>query len=412
MEEPLAGRPAYAGVDTHKETHTLALIDALGKAVGTQTFPATRKGYVQLAEAIGDRSIPVGVEGTGSYGAGLRRHLELAGFSVLEVERPRRKSRKRGKSDEIDALMAAKCVAEGSTVIPKKGRSAEDLRVLTVARDQAVKQATALRNCVDSMLVTASDEVRERYGALRAEARMTAIAEARPEDWGEDEATLSALRHLALAWTDAAGHAEDLERELSAIVRSQHAVLLGAEGVGAVTAARLVVAAGGNPERMGGEAAFSMLCGTSPIPASSGRTDRHRLNRGGNRQANRAIHDIAKNRIQYDEETSEYMERTMAKGKSKREATRCLSRYISREVYKLMTCDQAMPRIEDLVDARKALGLRQVDVAEAIEVPKRKIGALERGELYSNAITSAYVDLLCSKDPSLKKKLKIGYLQE
>ena len=296
VDEP--GAPAFAGVDTHKETNMLGLKDGLGRTIGTWEFPADPKGYEALADAIGDASVVVGVEGTRSYGAGLAAYLSGRGFEVREVIRPRRDQRRRGKSDAIDALAACDNVAAGRS-LPVKELAVAALRPLMVAREQAVSYTTRLACCLDSLLVTAPSEVRERWRGLSGPALMKAVAASRPRD-----AQGRAMRAIARQWAGAEAQADELEREIASLLSREYPSLVGAPCVGAVTAARVVLAAGTNPERMRSEAAFSMLCGTSPIPASSGKgSGRHRLNRGGDRQANRAIHEIARARMAHDPRT-------------------------------------------------------------------------------------------------------------
>ena len=306
------GAPAFAGVDTHKDTNTLGLKDGLGRTIGAWEFPADPSGYEALADAIGDASVAVGVEGARSYGAGLAAHLAGRGFEVLEVTRPRRERRRRGKSDAMDALAACDSVAAGRALPAKElSGAAASIRPLMVAREQAVAYMTRLACCLDSLLVTAPPATRERWRALSGPALMRAVAASRPRD-----AQGRALRALARQWARAAALAGELEREVASLLSREYPALVGAPCVGAITAARIVLAAGSNPERLRGEAAFSMLCGTSPIPASSGKSSgRHRLNRGGDRQANRAIHEIARARMAHDPRTRAYIERKVSEGK-------------------------------------------------------------------------------------------------
>ena len=213
------------------------------------------------------------------------------------------------------------------------------------------------------------------------------------------------LRDLARGWLEASSRADAYEGEMAAILRAEFPSLLGAPGVGAVIAARIVVAAGSNPGRLGSEAAFSMLCGTSPIPASSGNTSgRHRLNRGGDRQANRAIHEIARARMAHDPRTRAYIARKMSGGKSKREAVRCLCRYIAREVYRLLTGPQEAPcDQEDLAARRHAAGATQAQVARAAGVTRSKVGRLKRLDEYDTE-SLAKIDA-CLREMELEKGL-------
>jgi len=392
VDEP--GAPAFAGVDTHKETNMLGLKDGLGRTIGTWEFPADPRGYEALADAIGDTSIVVGVEGTRSYGAGLAAYLSGRGFEVREVIRPRRDQRRRGKSDAIDALAACDNVAAGRS-LPVKELAVAALRPLMIAREQAVSYMARLACCLDSLLVTAPSDVRERWRGLSGPALMKAVAASRPRD-----AQGRAMRALARQWSGAGAQADELEREIASLLSREYPSLVGAPCIGTVTAARIVLAAGTNPERMRGEAAFSMLCGTSPIPASSGKSSgRHRLNRGGDRQANRAIHEIARARMAHDPRTRAYIERKISEGKSKKEAIRCLCRYIAREVYGLLTgpqeaaCDQ-----QQLAPRRKAAGLTQAQAAKGSGMTRSKIGRLERMQEFDAESLAKYNSFLATAE--------------
>lgn len=257
-------RPAYAGIDTHKDTNMLALLDCLGRPIGTWESPTGADGYDALERQIGDASVPAGIEGVGSYGAGVARHLQSRGYEVFEMIRPRRQQRRRGKSDPMDALAAAENLAAGKGLPPKAlDGPVGDIKWLMVAREQLVRHMTAISNSVDSMLVAAPQHVRDACGPLGREARMEALSKSRPKD-----ACRKALRLLAKRLKDAKSEAAELESEIKGLLVAACPSLMGASCVGTITAARLVVAAGSNPERMGSEAAFSILCGTSPIPAS------------------------------------------------------------------------------------------------------------------------------------------------
>lgn len=386
------GRPAFAGVDTHKDTNMLGLKDGLGRAIGTWEFTADPAGYAALADAIGDVSVPVGVEGTRSYGSGLADHLEGLGFEVREVVRPRGEQRRRGKCDASDALAACDNVAAGrSSPVKRLDGELSGLRWLMVAREQEVSRMTRAACCVDSMLVTAPPALRERWRGLSGGPLMAALAATRPRD-----AEGRVLRDMARGWLEARGLADGYEADIAGILRRAFPALLGAPCVGAVSAARLVLATGSDPGRVRSEAAFSMLCGTSPIPASSGRTTgRHRLNRGGDRQANRAIHEIARARMAHDPRTQAYIAKKVSEGKSKREAVRCLCRYIAREVYRLLTgpqetaCDQSQ-----LPSRRRAAGLTQAQAAEGSGVTRSKIGRLERMEEFDTESLAKYNSFL------------------
>jgi len=397
--------PAYAGVDTHKKTNMLALLDPLCRVIGTWEFPTGEAGYAELEAAIGDASVPVGVEGTGSYGAGLTAHLKAAGYDVYEAIRPKRAQRRRGKSDPIDAIAAAKNLAAGEGLAPKELEGAAgSVRWLMAVREQLVRHMTAIVNGVKAMLVKAPDPVRREYEGMETGAMMAKLAASRPKD-----ACRRSMKMLAKRWIDANGEASSLEEEIRSLLVEAHPALIGAEGISAITAARLVVAAGSNPERMGSEAAFSMLCGTSPIPASSGMTSgRHRLNRGGDRQANRAIHEIVRARMSFDGRTRAYISRKMSEGMTKKEAIRCLCRFVAREVFKLMTGPQEpLPDGRELALRRRELGLTQAMVGGALGMAPGTVSRLERGLTVSSARLTAIDEFLASY--AAGKTLELGY---
>ena len=383
--------PAWAGVDTHKDTNMLALLDGLGRVMGTWEFPTGGAGYAQLERAIGDNSVPVGVEGTGSYGAGLTAYLVERGYDVREVIRPKKEQHRRGKSDPIDAIAAAKNVMAGEGLAPKAFEGADDdVRWLLAAREQLVRHATAMVNSVKAMLVKAPDGIRQSYAGMDTPELMAALAASRPKD-----ACRRAMRLLAKRWAEAQEQADELETEIEALLRDSKPALIGAFGIGTIAAARLVVAAGSNPERMGSEAAFSMLCGTAPIPVSSGRKDRFRLNRGGDRQANRAIHDIVRCRMSKEERTQRYMAKKMSEGKTKKEAIRCACRFVSREVYKLMTGPQVpLPDPADLKGRRLSLKLTQMDIGSLLGVSNNRVSVIELGKVLDGKLLREYETLL------------------
>ena len=396
--------PAYAGVDTHRDTNTLALLDPLCRVIGTWEFPTGEAGYAELEAAIGDASVPVGVEGTGSYGAGLTAHLKAAGYDVYEVVRPKRAQRRRGKSDPIDAIAAARNLAAGEGLAPKEFEGAADsVRWLMTVREQLVRHMTAMANGVRAMLVKAPDRIRREYEGMEAGAMMAKLAASRPRD-----ACRRSMKVLAKRWIEAKGDADALEEEIKSLVVEACPALIGADGISAITAGRLIVAAGSNPGRMKSEAAFSMLCGTSPIPASSGKTSgRHRLNRGGDRQANRAIHEIVRARMSSDGRTRAYIARKMSEGMTKKEAVRCLCRFVAREVFKLMTGPQEpLPDGRELASRRKGLGLTQAMVGDALGMAPGVVSRLERGQTVSSARLAAIDELLSSY---AAKKLEFGY---
>ena len=308
----MEGETVIAGVDTHKDVHVLCLLDGLGRKIWSGSFRADPEGYDRLAEAIGDPGscLVVGVEGTASYGAGLTRRLAELGYNVVEVLRPKRDKARpgEGKSDPLDAERAARKAASGKGCSVPKSQDGwvEAVRQLYVARRLAVATSTSCVACAKSMLTTAPSALRERFrGRERPKDLMPLLARRRKAGDALEESVLASLRSVATVWKEARSQVESLDARIRALLEANAPALLGIEGCGTTTAAALVVAAGDNPGRLKGEAAFSMMCGASPIPASSGKTDRHRLNRGGNRQANWALYEIAIKRMAYDERTSE-----------------------------------------------------------------------------------------------------------
>ncbi|MFC4529644.1 IS110 family transposase [Sphaerisporangium dianthi] len=332
------------GVDTHQDTHTAAVIDHVGRVLGTECFPATPAGYTALLtwmRAFGPLML-VGVEGTGAYGAGLARLLRNEHVVVVEVDRPGRKTRRfQGKSDPIDAIAAAKAaLAADRTGIPEQrdGRI-EALRNLRVARRSAVDQRADAQRQIKTLIVTAPDDLRQRLRALPVKELINLCAGLQPDRAdAASPATAAkiALRSLARRHQQLTQEINDLNELLDPLVAAINPGLVAANGVGTDVAGQLLVTAGQNHDRIVSEAAFAMLCGAAPIPASSGKTHRHRLNRGGDRQANAALYRVVLCRLRWDPRTRAYMERRTKEGLSKKEIIRCLKRYIARELYRII----------------------------------------------------------------------------
>jgi transposase len=342
-----AGGGCVGGVDTHGSTHHAAVVDGVGRHLADRGFPATARGYGELVawmrRQAGARGLTVvGVQGTGSYGAEQARALTAAGITVVEVDRPDRKTRRlRGKSDPVDAYAAAAAVLSGrARGVPKeRGGVVEAIRVLRVARRSAVKARTQVINQVRALLVTAPAVLRERLAGLGRGALVDKLARSRPGAELSDPlvATRWALRRLARHHQVLDIEVVELDAQLGVLVARAAPAVVGLNGVGTDTAGQLLVTAGGNPDRMRSEAAFAHLAGAAPIPASSGRVHRHRLNRGGDRQANNALYVIALSRMRHDPRTQAYVARRIREGLSKREIIRCLKRYIAREIYRALT---------------------------------------------------------------------------
>lgn len=333
------------GVDTHLDSHAAALLDLVGRVVAHESFPACARGHrALLAWARRHGSLRrAGVEGTGSYGAGLARLLALEGVQVIEVTRASRKDRRHlGKSDPVDAQAAARAVLSGQATAVPKARSGivESIRVLRVTRQTAVKARTQAVLQIRTLLISAPDELREELLALKPKHAAARCLALRPGA-GHDalSTTKRALRSLARRHHALDVEITELEAELRELTALAAPRLLAQHSVGPENAAKLLTLAGDNPERLRNHAAFAALCGASPVEASSGKTRRHRLNRGGDRQANNALYTIAMVRMQHHPETKAYVERRTAEGKTRREIRRCLMRTLARRLYPLLLAD-------------------------------------------------------------------------
>jgi transposase len=333
------------GVDTHLDTHTAAVIDPVGRVLGTEQFPATAAGYAALLVWMRGHGClsRVGVEGTGAYGAGLARRLREQDVEVIEVDRPNRKTRRlQGKSDPIDAIQAAKTALAGERTGTPKQRDGrvEALRNLRVARRSAVEQRADTQRQIKTLIVTAPDDLRARLRGLAAKQLTATCANLRPDraDAANPATAVKlALRSLARRHQQLSVEITDLDELLEPLVAAINPALVAAHGVGTDVAGQLLVTAGQNHDRLTSEAAFAMLCGAAPLPASSGKTTRHRLNRGGDRQANAALYRVVLSRLRWHPHTRAYMERRTKDGLSKKEIIRCLKRYVARELYQLIT---------------------------------------------------------------------------
>ncbi len=327
------------GVDTHKNRHIAVALDRLGQLLGELSIQACAAGYLELqlwalALTEGGQQLVFGIEGAGSWGAGLCEHLQLAGCSVLEVERPRRRERRTGKTDRIDAISAAKRVlSDEGTSTPRQQGTRRALAALLVARRSATCERTRLLNQLQSLHATAPVALRERIGEGTGKQleRRLGVMRARPGAPTDERAIFAVLRDLAARSRALAIDARRYERELTELVASLDQTLLGEVGIGPISAAKLLVC---DPARFYSEAAFARCNGTAPLPASSGKTVRHRLSRGGDRQANNAIHTIALSRSLHHPETRAYLDRRISEGKTKREAMRALKRHLSRTLFK------------------------------------------------------------------------------
>lgn len=334
------------GVDTHRDIHVAAALDQVGGMLGTATFPTTSAGYRQLLgwlSSFGEVG-KVGVEGTGSYGAALARHLTGRDVVVIEVSRPNRQVRRRyGKTDVVDAIAAARAVLSGeATATPKTHDGpVEALRTLKVVQRGANKARTQAVNQLRALVLTAPEQLRTDLRDLpRRKLISTCSAfRIRPDDDSLREITRLAMRELAQRINVLQDQLDRVVIRLARITTATAPELVACKGVGPDTASTLLVAAGDNAHRLSSERAFASLCGSSPVPVNSGQTqNRYRLNRGGDRQANAALWRIAIVRMGADPRTSAYIEKRVKEGKTKSEAIRCLKRHITREIF------NALPR--------------------------------------------------------------------
>ena len=377
----------YAGVDTHRDTHHVAVVDELGRTVADRQFAATNTGYRQIVDFLHDHGpvLAVGVEGTGSYGAELARVLAAAEIAVIEVMRTNRQHRRlKGKSDPLDAEQAALTVAAGRTTVVPKQRDGlvESLRILLAERTSATKARTAVLNQIHALLITAPGDVRTDFHRYHGQKLMDVLARTRPGPGDDpDQVARASLKRLAARHRVLTEEITVLDDQLEQIAARLNPALLATLGVGPVVAASLLTTVGDNPDRIATRAQFAALCGVAPIPASSGRTHRHRLSRGGNRQANHALHRIVLIRMRFREpRTMAYFARRRAEGLADRDIIRCLKRHVANEVFALLTHPPADPLPGPLLRRqRQALGIRLTDAARTLEVPYQQLRRLELG---------------------------------
>ncbi len=329
------------GVDTHADVHVAAAIDDNGGLLGIESFPADEVGYEGLLGwLVGFGPVTrIGVEGTGSWGVGLTRFLTGQDIIVVEVDRPnRQKRRKVGKSDPTDALAAARAALSGEASVTPKSRDGrvEEMRVLLVARRSAREQRIQTLNQLRHLVFTAPEEIRVRFKDRPKRGLVTEAANMRPHK-GSDPVTYRTnlvIRNLARRIKSLDTEMRTIDRTLRSLIEETAPALLEMYGVGVDTAASLLVTAGDNPDRLHSEGSWAHLCGVTPLPASSGKVTRHRLNRGGDRQANAALYRVVLTRMSSDEETRRYVTRRREKGLSTAEIMRCLKRYVARQTYK------------------------------------------------------------------------------
>jgi transposase len=324
------------GVDTHKHQHLAVALDALGQLLAEVTITATLAGYRELLAWIAglEGEIRVGIEGAGSFGAGLCEYLQDEGITVFEVERPRRRERRTGKSDRLDALLAAKKVLAGDGLSTPRGHGKRvALQMLLVAHRSVVSERSRLYNQLQALHLSAPATLRERVGSARNGAtlarRLTGMR-IRPNASLQENTTLQVLRDIANRTRALDTQATAYTRQIDTLARELAPTLMDEPGIGPICAAKLIAF---NPARFRSEAAFARANGTAPQPASSGKTVRHRLSRGGDRQINTAIYTIALSRSVHHPPSRAYIQRRTEEGKTKREAMRSLKRYLSRDLY-------------------------------------------------------------------------------
>ena len=385
---------AVGGADTHADTIHAAVITALGREVADQEFPTTAVGY-RAAIAFWTSHGPidqVGIEGTSSYGAGLAAAATKAGFQVIEVNRPSRADRRRqGKSDPLDAYHAARAVLSGRASSDPKDQSVEAIRSLHNTRRSAIKARTAATNQITAMLVTTPEAIRAKYRALKGQPLITALSKCRTAIADPvNGAVLTALKTLAQRHQFLTTQADELTVLIDGLVTTANPGLRAAYGVGPDTAAQLLITAGANPDRLRSEASFAALCGVCPVPASSGKTTRHRLSRGGDRHANYALYRIALVRMSHDPATKQYVARQVAAGRTKTEILRMLKRAIAREIHRLLTRTIEVPEYADLRPARQAKNITVTAAANAFSIWPTVISRIERGLQRNDDLATRY----------------------
>lgn len=387
-------REVVVGVDTHADTLHAAVVDMTGQRLGDAGFPATGAGYAAVLAfaASHGRIARVGVEGTNSYGAGLADHLRGAGVDVREVIRPsRQQRRRRGKSDPVDAYAAAAVALADDDMPTPKSRDGqiEQIRALLVARRSAIKARTAALSQIKALIVTAPEQLRAKLRPFGDQQRLQRLAGSR-----SSEPLQVALRTLARRAQALQAEAEELERLLDPLVTTTAPALRAAHGVGPVTGAQLLVTVGDNPDRMRSKAAFAALCGVSPVAASSGKTNRFRLNRGGDRQANNALYRIVLVRMGCDQRTRDYVARRTEQNMPKSDIIRCLKRYVADEMFTHIVHPVPVPTVDDLRPRRQERGLSLTNAAQALHVWPATISQIERGERRDDDLADRYREWL------------------
>ena len=393
----------FGGIDTHADTHAdtihVAAIDPWGRELDDAEFPTTPSGYQDALEfltSLGEVA-SVGIEGTSSYGMGITCAARDVGLEVSEVIRPERTVRRReGKSDSLDAYQAAHAVLSGRATAAAKTADITALRALHNARRSAVKARAAAQVQIGQQLITSPVTIREKYRALTVGHLVPALADCRPGARNDtaERLVLTALKSLAQRHQQLSQEITKLDTELTSLVERTAPHLLHLHGVGNTTAAQLLITVGGNPDRLRSEASFAALCGTAPVPASSGKTTRHRLSRGGDRHANNALHTIALVRMRSHPPTKTFVQRQRDRGRSTPEIIRILKRAIAREMFKQLTRPQTGLGIKDLRPARQAKNITLQAAAHALGLDTMTISRTERGKFITPEVVNRYRDWL------------------
>lgn len=389
----------FGGIDTHADTIHVAAIDAWGRELADQEFmtdPVDYRAALRFLTGLGQVSA-IGIEGTSSYGLGIARAARDAGQEVFEVIRPERAVRRReGKSDPLDAYQAAHAVRTGRATAAVKDPAITALRALHNARRSAVKARAAAQVQIKQQLITAPPTLREKYRPLATSRLIKTLAASRPTAHADTEhrLVLTALKSLAQRHQELSTEITRLDAELTTQIEQTAPHLPQLHGVGNTTAAQLLITAGGNPDRLRTEASFAALCGTAPVPASSGKITRHRLSRGGDRRANNALHTIAIARLRNHPPTRDFARRQTERGRSRPEIIRILKRAIAREMFKQLTRPHDGLKVHDLRPARHAKNITLQAAANGTGLHIMTISRLERGKSLTPDAVTTYRDWL------------------
>jgi transposase len=330
------------GVDSHRDMHAVAVVEVRTGMVQFEAVVSADSGGYREALELAERYAPgrraFAVEGTGSFGAGLTRFLSSSDEQVFEVSRLRRERRSGGKTDALDAIRAARSVLTGKPpAIPRASGEREALRALVAAREGAVRARTAAHCQLRDLLITTPEPLRSELRPLKPARLLARLTSARPDRRSDPEqrGTQLALKTVARRIQQLTAEERELNHEIEQLTARLAPHLLDQPGIGPVHAAQLLLS-WSHPGRVRSEAAFARLAGAAPIPASSGQTIRYRLDRSGDRRLNRTLHQIAVTRRRWHQPTIDYIDRRVQEGKTKREATRCLKRYLARNLYRLL----------------------------------------------------------------------------